>query len=57
MYNVNPPAKVVSFEQFKEKYFRGERVPDKIARTFYSDFRRAFIGSLDKYIRETTEQA
>lgn len=57
MYNVNPHAKVVSFEQFKEKYFRGEKVPDKIARTFYSDFRRAFIGSLDKYIRETTEQA
>ena len=56
MFNVNPHAKFVTYDQFKQRYFNGEEVPDRIARTFYSDFRRAYIGSLDKYIRETTEE-
>ena len=51
MFNVNPHAKFVTYDQFKQRYFKGEEVPDRIARTFYSDFRRAYIGSLDKYIR------
>ena len=55
MNNINPYAKNVSFEKFKKKYFRGEEVPNKIARMFYSDFRRAFKGGLGRYINETTE--
>ena len=55
MNNINPYAKNVSFEKFKKKYFRGEEVPNKIARMFYSDFCRAFKGGLGRYINETTE--
>ena len=45
----------MTYKVFKDRYFGdNEDVSDRIAKEFWDDFRYAFSGSLDKYIRETS---
>jgi hypothetical protein len=54
--DLNPYSSFWTFEDFKVKYF-GENVevPKKLAREFWNDFRFAYVGGLNRYIKETTE--
>jgi len=51
----NPYAKRYTFETFKVKYFNIDTVPNRFARQFWNDFNYAFVGGLNRYIKETTE--
>ena len=52
---VNPHSRRWTLESFTKKYFGGEPVERPIAKEFWSDFRLGYVGSLTRYIRETTE--
>ena len=52
----NPYASQYTLETFSQKYFSGAKVPRTIAREFWSDFNYAFVGGLNKYIKETSEE-
>ena len=52
----NPFAKRYTLETFSEKYFNGAEVPRTIQKEFWSDFNYAFVGGLNKYIKETSEE-
>ena len=54
---VNPYSKRYTFAQFKKRYFKNGPVPNAVAKEFWSDFRYAFQGGLQKYIDATTGQA
>ena len=52
----NPYAKRYTFDTFKVKYFgTNHNVPNRLAREFWSDFNYAFVGGLNRYIKESTE--
>ncbi len=53
--DVNPHSRRWTLESFTKKYFGGEPVNRRVAREFWSDFRLGYVGSLTRYIRETTE--
>lgn len=53
----NPHAEGMTFDEFRRQYFRDPNipVPHGTARSFWDDFRFAYIGPLWKYIKETTD--
>lgn len=53
---VNPHALRMTFDDFKKGYFKGESVPNSIAREFWDDFKYAHVGSLRSYIKATSDK-
>jgi hypothetical protein len=51
---VNPYSRRYTYTEFKRRYFKGEDIPNRIAKEFWGDFRYAFDGGLQRYIKETT---
>ena len=54
---INPYSRRYTYTEFKQRYFKGENIPNRIAKEFWSDFRYAFDGGLQRYIKETTGAA
>lgn len=51
---INPYSRRYTYTEFKQRYFKGENIPNRIAKEFWSDFRYSFDGGLQRYIKETT---
>ena len=54
---INPYSKRYTFDRFKKRYFGNEPVSRQVAKEFWSDFRYAYQGGLQQYIKETTGYA
>jgi len=53
---LNPHARRMTFDDFKKGYFKGETVPNSIAKEFWDDFKYAHVGSLRSYIKATSDK-
>ena len=54
---INPYSRRYTYTEFKRRYFKGENISNRIAKEFWGDFRYAFNGGLQRYIKETTGAA
>ena len=48
---LNPYSKRYTYAEFKQRYFKDSTVSNRIAKEFWYDFRYAFNGGLQKYIK------